>query len=502
MRLSPASPLYTFFIFILVLHTGKLGAQTNRYWSVNFDQESFLLSGAVVGGGTSLGSIYYNPASIAFQDNTRVSLNSSIFSFQWYVFKNGLGNDLDVRFNNITVLPPYVSFLVKGKNNDRFSAELAVFTKEEEDLYVQEGFQDFGDFIPALDGDEVRDIFYNYSQRFNNLWIGAGVGYQLNDRISIGLSNFILAKSNRYNNNIEIDLFAPRDSLTINGNPSRYFASSLQSRQVTQSTNFQLRWKFGITYKIDRGSVGLTVTTPSVNVIKSANSSIRVNTLNVLNADGEIQDDIFIKDQGEKLKSDFRDPFSVALGLTYLFPQRKWEVYLTAEFFAGIPIYKSVEGKPNQNIGRPSTIATIGTDDILTQYRGAVPLINFALGVKHSLRNSNFLIFGARTDFSMLRGLDYGDIPSVNIPIQSNYDVFHLTSGYQFVFLRLKWVLGLEFSLGRRSEDFQLTDISPKIDPDLSGVKIFDERPKNMNVRYNAISIFIGFDFSFGKKEK
>lgn len=112
--------------------------QTNRYWANNFDQESFLLGGAVVGGGSSLGSIYYNPASIAFLDKTKVSLNSSIIGFYWYVIKNGLADGQDIRFNQFTVQPPYTSILLKNRNS-RLSVEIAIITQEDEDFYVQQG---------------------------------------------------------------------------------------------------------------------------------------------------------------------------------------------------------------------------------------------------------------------------------------------------------------------------------------------------------------------------
>ncbi len=484
-----------------LLCVNSLCAQTNRYWPVNFDQESFLLSGAVIAGGSSLGSIYYNPASVAFNDETKVSLNSSIFSFSWYVFENGLGEDFDIRFNQISVLPPYVSFLLKSKKDPKLSVEFAVFTKEDQDLYVQEGRQQRADFYLSIPGEEVEDLFFNYSQRFSNLWIGAGLGYQLNDRLAVGLSNFIMFKSNRYINNTDLSIFSLNDTLTINGVPSRYFATGIQVNETTQSFNAQLRWKIGLTYQYERGSIGFTITTPSWNIINSAKSSLKWSSTNVLESNGAFEDDVIVRDQSDQLKSDFKDPFSIAFGLSHFFPRKKWEFYFTAEFFSGINLYKSIEGRSNPNAGTPATLEELGTDDILTQFRGANPVVNVAFGLKHTLPNNHFLILGTRTDFSSLSGFSFEETPSVNIPIQSNYDVYHLSSGYQFVFLKAKWVVGLEYAFGRRRDDFQFFDAEGSDVQANPGVINNFIRPRNMNTRFNSMSIFLGFDFSFeGKK--
>jgi hypothetical protein len=47
-------------IFLSFLPTG----QSHHYWTRSFNEESSLLSGAVVGGGSGPSAIYYNPASI------------------------------------------------------------------------------------------------------------------------------------------------------------------------------------------------------------------------------------------------------------------------------------------------------------------------------------------------------------------------------------------------------------------------------------------------------
>lgn len=52
------------FYFVLTFPLLSSG-QSHNHWTRNFNEESSLLSGAVVGGGAGPSAIYYNPASIA-----------------------------------------------------------------------------------------------------------------------------------------------------------------------------------------------------------------------------------------------------------------------------------------------------------------------------------------------------------------------------------------------------------------------------------------------------
>jgi hypothetical protein len=54
----------TVFLGLLIFLPLILSGQSHNYWTRSFNEESSLLSGAVVGGGSGPSAIYYNPASI------------------------------------------------------------------------------------------------------------------------------------------------------------------------------------------------------------------------------------------------------------------------------------------------------------------------------------------------------------------------------------------------------------------------------------------------------
>ena len=65
---------------ICLFFTARLQGQSYSYWTQNFNEESSLLAGAVVGGGSGPSAIYYNPAAIVAGGKSMVSFNASLFS--------------------------------------------------------------------------------------------------------------------------------------------------------------------------------------------------------------------------------------------------------------------------------------------------------------------------------------------------------------------------------------------------------------------------------------
>jgi len=53
-------------------------SQSHNHWTRSFNEESSLLSGAVVGGGAGPAAIYYNPSSIAEITESKFSLHASL----------------------------------------------------------------------------------------------------------------------------------------------------------------------------------------------------------------------------------------------------------------------------------------------------------------------------------------------------------------------------------------------------------------------------------------
>ena len=83
--------------FLLVMLSGISVAQSNYYWTQNFNTESSLLAGAVVGGNAGPSAVYYNPALINQDASAKIALSANLLSFQSMKITNlaGVGTIYD-----------------------------------------------------------------------------------------------------------------------------------------------------------------------------------------------------------------------------------------------------------------------------------------------------------------------------------------------------------------------------------------------------------------------
>ena len=129
-RKIPPAPGIILIAAILFLATDLSNAQSFRHWARNFNDESSLLAGAVVGGGIGPSAIYFNPANISEGKNSSLSINTSLFSFNVYRIDNVLGDDINLNYSHFQVQPRFISYLISPKKNDKVQVEIAFLNNE------------------------------------------------------------------------------------------------------------------------------------------------------------------------------------------------------------------------------------------------------------------------------------------------------------------------------------------------------------------------------------
>jgi len=88
----------------------------NHYWSLNFNSQSSLLSGAVVAGDGGNTSIYFNPSTISeIKNGGNLSFAASLFTWGVYYFKDALGTNIDMTNVSFNVQPQFLSYSYRKK---------------------------------------------------------------------------------------------------------------------------------------------------------------------------------------------------------------------------------------------------------------------------------------------------------------------------------------------------------------------------------------------------
>jgi hypothetical protein len=492
------------FIFPVTFIPFFATGQSSNYWTRSFNEESSLLSGAVVGGGSGPTSIYYNPASISEVKASSFSLNASLFSFEFVNVKNALGDDLNIKMSRGTVEPRFVSYMIKSKRFKNWSFEVAILNNENSKAFVTEGVDERIDILTGIPGNERYFALYQYASTFRDDWIGTGGSVRISDRITLGLSMFVTVKSLNYSQSLDIEAYSINDTILNQNEYEPYYVAAYENSEYLKFNDYRLTFKGGFLYKADHFSFGLCFTTPSLGGIYSDGK--RVTRLQrqsniTMPETGEPLPDYVVVDFKEKKDVDvgYRTPFSLAAGFNYYLPDKKRIFYSSFEYFAGLEPYRMVEAEESQDIGPAFVSGDVVFSEWLTYVSGARDVFNAAIGCSWTLKEDLLLMSGFRTDFNSTKKLDYGQFEEYNRCENVNVDMYHITCGLSLNIFGQDIITGLQYTLGHSKGLKQLANLSDPVEYVPSEKLALQGIPNNdMNSWFNAISLYFGASLNFG----
>ena len=492
-----------FSIFLMAFFLMEVNSQSTRYWSTNLNEESSLLAGAVVGGGAGVGAIYYNPALISANTRSNLSINANLFTIEFNRIENALGDNIDLKNTRFLAEPRFFSYILKSPNIKGLSYEFIAMGKENFLVNLSSSTDTQLDILTHLPGEERYYASYKFRNQYNSYWLGAGTSYKFENDLSIGISMFGMVKSLYYSNNLTINAQPLSDSIEIGGIPIPFYVASTSSNSYLKFENYRLLWKIGLAYKKDQINIGLNITTPSVNVFSSGKvDSGQEQTSNIMHPDeARFMPDYFIADEQVKddISVNYKDPFSIAMGIEYTFPSNKQFVYFTAEYFSKIRPYKFVTAKENSNSTIPSVYEDLMPKDWLSYVSGAKPILNIALGYKWELNQDLLLLTGFKTDFSYMNNFDFEDYEEYNNLAVFDHNVYHFSGGLLYKFLGHRFFTGIQYSTGSNNGMEQLVNLSDPVEwNEIEQAALQGVRNNNMNYSYNGLSLFLGVTFNFG----
>ena len=492
------------FVFILLHYLSHQSyGQTNRYWSQNFNEEASLLAGAVVGGGTGVSAIYYNPANISEIETSKLSVNASLFAIEFFNYKNALGNDINLKESKFQLQPRFISYLVQPKNNKRLSLEFAVLNNEFLDVEMAYTEEKMMDILTNLEGNEKYIGTFRTSQYFRDDWLGFGGSYKINNALSVGMSMFLSIKNLEYQYMLDIEAYPLTDTVYNNNLAVPFYSATAQKIEYIKFNNNRLIWKLGFKYKPERIGIGINITTPSVGLFSGGKvASGKIKQSNISNPNGnEFLPDMLIIDTQIKneISVGMRNPLSIAFGFTYDNHNSKKTYFATIEYFNEITPYKMVTASINPNITTQENFEKLETKDWLSYAYGAKSVVNVALGYRWDISEDMLILTGFRTDFNYLKNLDYGELSNYNRLQDLNYNVYHITGGGQLTILKFNIIAGLQYSYGRNKNQLQLINMADPVEYNtVENAPLQGIRENTMILNYNKISLFFGGTFSFG----
>jgi hypothetical protein len=491
-------------LFVLFLAVFPLSAfsQTHNYWMRSFNEESSLLSGAVVGGGSGPSAIYYNPASISEVKASQLSINASLFSFGVTTAKNALGDDINLSANRLKVEPRFVSYMLKWKKHPNLSFEAVFLNNENTKTLFTEPVDKKIDILTTIPGIERYYAVFQYANSFRDDYVGIGGSVKVVDNLYAGVSMFAAVKSLEYRVNLSIAAYSEDDSVSIAYAP--YSSASYVNENYLKMNDYRILFKAGLMYKADRWSCGLTLTTPSIGGLYSDGKRVLRNQSqdNIINPEtNEAVPDYSVSDFREKgeMKVAFKTPLSIAAGFTYYSPGKMRIFYSSVEYFWGIDPYRLSSAEEGDDILSGIYDNAIPFNEWLTYMSGADPVFNAAFGYSWTLRKDLLLMGGFRTDFNYRKNYDFGEYADYNRIANLNLDLYYITCGLSWDIKGQNLITGIQYTVGKTDDRKQIVNLSDPVEYNtVEMAPLQGTRENTMVTLYNAISLYFGASFNFG----
>ncbi len=443
----------------LAISAGSAVAQDTHYWNLQYGARTTLLGGSVIGSVTDLGATYYNPAMVALIEKPEFVISAKAYEYESLTLSDGVGTDLDLSSSNFIPAPSLIAGAIRQSwmGNNRFS--YAVLTRQRMNYDVDAAATGTADIIPGAGDDEYLTGFRS-SQRMNDLWVGVSWAHRFAGVTSLGITQFVGVRSQ--SRRTQILAAAVSDSGEVG---SAILINDYDYR------NYRTLWKFGFAWDLDNTTVGITMTTPSVNLFGSGDA-LTAEVASGFDRDGDMVEDPYLRiDAQEDVDAIYKSPMSVGIGVGH--KAGDFHFHVSGEWYDKVSRYDVLQTVPY-------TVQTTGETAENRMIDEAVSVTNFGIGIEHTKSETLSLYGSFNTDFSAAV-----NDPEVNHNV-SSWDIYHIAGGSVISYDKLDLTLGLAAAFGSQ-EVTRRTDISDPANPSGQG--------GITKVSYSNWQAIIGFRF-------
>ena len=239
----------------LAIQPGSTNAQTGHYWSEQFGNRSTLMLGAVVGTVDDLGAVFYNPARLGLTAGPSLLIGGKAYEVRRVVVEDAFGDGIDARNESFGGAPSLVAgtFTVPWWEGHTFAYSFLPRSRSDVDFFLTSEVT--GDHVEIVPGEELLNARIGVKLNHDEEWIGLSWAHGVNETWRLGASAFVV------NRDQAIELTTRFASLDM----ASAVAIALRNRLLKHST-YGVTTKLGVSYHQPGYTLGLTVTTPKLNL--------------------------------------------------------------------------------------------------------------------------------------------------------------------------------------------------------------------------------------------
>lgn len=449
-------------IFVVIVAMALLGeavAQDTNYWTQQYGTRSNLLGGAVIGSVSDMSATYYNPGAIALFKDASFLLSAKVYEFSTVNIKNGADEGRDLGSSSISPSPDLLagSFTFRWLGSHKLGYSLLTRQRLEIDLQATRQATPFsGDAGEGVYGGELT-----LSNNLKELWAGLTWSYPLGPKIGLGITQFLAIRDQKR----RIQVLA--EALRTDGE----VAASILITEYKYN-NYRLLWKAGLGFDFSPLTLGLTVTTPSLNLFGSG-SALTNSTLVGFDLDGDGQRENYLAARyQDDIPSHYESSLAIGLGGAYQFGKTK--IHFSAEWFDTVDPLTVLDTQEFSGQTSGDTISFKLTHELQD-------VLNYGVGIEHAFGERFTGFASVVTDFT-------GAVPGseANLSI-TNWDFYHFAAGAAFSIGRWELTLGAAYASAK--DKLEPVNEQPG---DAASTSLVD-RLRGSSVEYKRIKLLFGF---------
>ena len=248
--------------------------------------------------------------------------------------------------------------------------------------------------------------------------------------------------------------------------------------------SYGLLWKLGLAMDLSKVKLGLTVTTPRINVYGKGSTLFEDYLVGVDTTGDGNRDDYFVYDIQNDLDVTYKSPWAVGLGLGI--PLQRANLHFSAEWYSNIPSYELMSIEPFLGQSTGDTISFVLMDELNS-------VINFGFGLEWNLSDKLSAYASVATDYSAVPQ-DLNRFTELHEETDNSVfemDFYQLGAGFSINTKAVEITAGATYRSAQ--QEFE------------SSINFPDEQGDNNEViiskmRFNQWRFILGFSFPFADK--
>ncbi len=453
---------------IISASTNSVSAQDQHYWNIMGGTRSALMGGMVVGGVRDNSATFYNPGALGFINIQGHTISATAYHLERVLLDNGAGVGLDIESNQLNIIPTMAAgaFDIPIINVGPIIYSLS--TKAYSSVKASARTEFSRDIIPTIEnvlvlgnnqtvnifeGEELYNAQYFLDVFIEEYWGGLSYAKKINENFSIGLTGFGVYTSRTQNQSVSNFAY---DKNTLQ-------SASTKILEYIDFWSVRFISKLGLAIDYGKLKSGFTITTPSINLLGTANINSEIGSSRILiiedqNGGTKIPIDIFASDRQERLKVKYKSPLSIAAGFEYELSDRL-RISVATEWFMKQNKYTIINPGYNQyfvGIDELSDDPSYNSQVLLRVEDESKSVINFGAALEYDLFEDIKSYFSFRTDYKHNTSFQTEGI-SLGL---SDWNIYHFTTGATYSDKTSKLGIGAKISFGRNDNVGQVINIS------------------------------------------